>query len=79
MLAAMIYQVLSLSVMALMRTLAPGERISLEKLFDDWSAAILKCHMMKELWNYDPDIRHLKMDAHPGRIPLENTWISLLS
>ena len=79
MLAAMIYQVLSLSVMALIRTLASGERISLEKLFDDWSAAIIKCHTMEELWNYDPDIRHLKMDAHRGRIPLENTWISLLS
>jgi IS4 transposase len=35
MLAAMIYQVLSLSVMVLVRNLAPGKKINLEKLFDD--------------------------------------------
>ena len=79
MLAAMIYQVLSLSVMALVRELAPGERISLEKLFDDWSAMILKCRKMSEMWDYQPEFRHLKMDVHNDREPLEDTWIKLLS
>jgi hypothetical protein len=79
MLAAMIYQVLSLSVMALVKNLSSGTRISLEKLFDDWSAMIIKCRRMEEMWNYHPDIRHLKMDAHQGRQPLEDTWIHLLS
>jgi len=79
MLASMIYQVLSLSVVSLMRNLAPGKRISLEKLFDDWSSMILKCRRMEEIWNYQPDIRHLEMDAHRDRKPLEDTWITLLS
>lgn len=79
MLAAMIYQVLSLSVMALIKDQAPGKRISLEKLFDDWSAMILKCHRMCEMWDYQPDIRHLSMGARKDREPLENTWIKLLS
>ena len=79
MLAVMIYQVLSLSVMALVRNLSLGTRISLEKLFDDWSVMIIKCRRMEEMWNYHPDIRHLKMDAHRGHQPLEDTWIHLLS
>ena len=79
MLAAMIYQVLSLSVMELVRNLSSGTRISLEKLFDDWSTMIVKCRRMEEIWNYHPDIRHLKMDTHQGRESLEDTWIALLS
>lgn len=79
MLAAMIYQVLSLSVLALIRDLSPAERISMEKLFTDWSSNILKCREMKELWNYDPDIRHLKNESRKDSEPLENTWIRLLS
>jgi hypothetical protein len=34
---------------------------------------------MEEIWNYHPDIRHLKMDTHQGRESLEDTWIALLS
>jgi hypothetical protein len=79
MLAAMVYQVLSLSVMSLVRNLAPGKRISLEKLFDDWSAMILKCRRMCEIWNYQPDIRDLSMDVRKDRESLENTWIRLSS
>jgi IS4 transposase len=79
MLAAMIYQVLSLSVMTLVKNLSSGTRISLEKLFDDWSGMIIKCRRMEEMWDYHPDIRHLKMDAHQDRQTLEGTWMSLLS
>lgn len=62
MLAAMIYQVLSLSVVALIRDLCPNGRISLEKTFDDWSSMILKCRKMEEMWNSQPDLHHLKAD-----------------
>ena len=79
MLAAMIYQVLSLSVMELVRNLSSGTRISLEKLFGDWITMIVKCRRMEEMWNYQPDIRHLKMDTHQGRESLEDTWIALLN
>ncbi len=78
MLAAMIDQVLSLRVMAFVRNLAPGERMSLERLFDDWSAMILKCQEMSEIWNYQPDIRHLAVDIHKDRTPFEDTWIKPL-
>ena len=79
MLAAMIYQVLSLSVLTLIRDLSPAQRISMEKLFTDWSSNILKCREMKELWDYAPDIRHLKNESRKDSEPLENTWIRLLS
>jgi len=61
------------------RNQAPGKRISLEKLFDDWSAMILKCRKMEEIWNYEPDNPAPQMAAYQDRKPLEENWISLLS
>jgi hypothetical protein len=78
-LAEMIYQILSLSVIILVRNLSLGTIISLEKLFDDWSGMDIKCRRMEEMWDYHPDIRHLKMDENQGHQTLGDTWISLIS
>jgi len=79
MLAGMIYQVLSLSMASLMRSLHPGKQISLEKLFDCFSDAFSKCRVLTDLWNDLPDPRHISAESRKDRRPLEETWIKLLS
>lgn len=79
MLAGMIYQVLSLSMVSLMRALYPKKRMSLEKLFDDFSAHLSKCRTLEDLWTNLPDPRHITMESRKDRRPLEDTWIKLLS
>ena len=79
MLAGMIYQVLSLSMVSLMRTLITKKRISLEKLFDSFSSHLSKCRKLEDLWTHLPDPRHITMETRKDRRPLEDTWIKLLS
>lgn len=79
MLAGMIYQVLSLSMVSLMRKLTSKKRLSLEKLFDYFSAHLSKCRSLNELWSDLPDPRHVTMESRKDRRPLEDTWIKLLS
>ena len=80
MLAGMIYQVMSLSMLILMRTLVPKvKRVSYEKLFDHFSEWITECQTFAEIWSFDPDPRHITMESRKDRRPLEDTWIKLLS
>jgi IS4 transposase len=79
MLAGMIYQVLSLRMVSLMRTLISNKRISLEKLFDSFSSHLTKCRKLEDLWTHLPDPRHITMETRKDRRPLEDTWIKLLS
>jgi len=80
MLAGMIYQVMSLSLLALMRTHVPkSKRISYEKVFDHFSEWITECRCFAEIWSFDPDPRHITMESRRDRHPLEDTWIQLLS
>ena len=78
-LAGMIYQVMSLAMIALMRVIIDNRRISYEKLFDNFSEWIMKSKSLGELWDFDPDPRHVVMESRKDRRPLEDTWVALLS
>jgi transposase-like protein len=76
-LSGMIYQVLSLSMVSLMRRLTSKKRLSLEKLFDYYGAHLSKCRSLPEIWSDRPDPRHVKMESRRDRRTLEDTWIKL--
>lgn len=79
-LAAMIYQVLSIKAVEFIRIKLRGkQRVSLEKLFDNFAAAFLKCSNLEDIWSYEPDHRHVAAESRKDRRPLEDTWIKLLS
>jgi hypothetical protein len=76
----MIYQVMSLSMIALMRAVVPKVKsMSYEKLFDCFSEWIVECKKLDEIWKFDPDPRHVTTESRKDRRPLEDTWIALLS
>ena len=80
MLAGMIYQVMSLSMVALMRTfLKKGQCVSYENLFDNFSEWIMRSKNLRDLWSFAPDPRHVAMEPRKDRRPLEDTWMTLLS
>ena len=79
-LAGMIYQVMSLSMIALMRAVVPKVKsMSYEKLFDCFSEWIIECKNLDEIWKFAPDPRHVTTESRKDRRPLEDTWIALLS
>ncbi|MBK1835664.1 hypothetical protein JIN78_16490, partial [Roseibacillus ishigakijimensis] len=55
------------------------QRISLEKLLDDFANACTKSVHLEALWSYQPDHRHVTTETRKKRRPLEDTWIELLS
>ena len=79
MLAGMISQVLSLSMVSMIKPLHKGKRVSLEKLFDFISQFLSKCRALEDIWFDLPDPRHITMECRKDRQPLEDTWIKLLS
>jgi hypothetical protein len=79
MLAGMIYQVMSLAMVSFMRQMIAKKRISYEKLFDNFSDWLTGSRNLIELWSFDPDFRHITMEARKDRRLLEDTWIKLLS
>jgi len=70
-LAAMIYQVMSLAMVSLMRNLIAAKRMSYEKLFDNFSDWIIGSQNLMELWDFDPDPRHITMESRQDRKPLK--------
>jgi len=79
-LAAMIYQVLTVEVMHLWKPLMrKREEVSVEKVFSVMSNDVLGLTELSEFFNLSPDRRHIRMDPHNKRESLADLWLQLKS
>lgn len=78
-LAAMIYQVLTVMVMILWKPLMrKREEVSVEKVFSVMSTHVLGLKDLNEFFNHSPDRRHIRMDPHNNRESLADVWLQLI-
>lgn len=79
-LAAMIYQVLTVVAMILWRPLMrEGEEVSVEKVFSVMSNHVLGLKDLSDFFNHHPDRRHIRMDPRNKRGSLADLWLQLIS
>jgi hypothetical protein len=79
-LAAMIYQVLTLVIMILWKPLMrKREEVSVEKSFSVMSNHVLGLKDLREFFDLSPDRRHIRMDPHNKRESLADLWLQLKS
>ena len=79
-LAAMIYQVLTVIVMILWKPLMrKREEVSVEKVFSVMSNHVLGLKDLSDFFNHYPDRRHIRMDPHNKRESLADLWLQLKS
>lgn len=79
-LAAMIYQVLTVVVIILWKPLMrKREEVSVEKVFSIMSNHVLGLKDLNEFFTHSPDRRHIRMDPHNNRESLADLWLQLKS
>ena len=79
-LAAMIYQVLTLVIMILWKPLMrKREEVSVEKSFSVMRNDVLGLRDLREFFDLSPDRRHIRMDPHNKRESLADLWLQLKS
>lgn len=79
-LAAMIYQVLTVILSILFESLVKKrEAVSIEKVFDVMSEHVLGLQSLTDFFSLRPNHRHIRMDPHNKRESLADLWFQLKS